>query len=149
MTSKERTVQDVLDAHPDLGYGGFTCGHIGPPQRPGCRHFDCGQPREVTDRDLAALRTAQSLVVIETVAALLDPCRYTKAVSGSSPGSYGLKHATERRLADDPVVRGYVSNGQLIAAALLCGFPVRRYGDGSPNAGVGIYRADVRAIESA
>lgn len=146
MTTRQSTVQAALAAHPDLGANGFACGHTDATPQPGCRNLSCGQPREDADRDLAALRTADSATVIEAVAALLEPCRRTKAADGRSPGSYGLKHTAEQCLADDPVAHGYVSNGQLIAAALLCGFPVARYGAGSPNAAIGIHRGDVRRM---
>ena len=42
-------------------------------------------------------------------------------VWGTGFGSYGLKHRCERDLSYDPVVQGYVSNGEFIMAAILAG----------------------------
>ncbi len=55
-------------------------------------------------------------------------------------GSYGLKHFAEDDLGD------YVANGELIAAAIIAGYPYRRGGDGSPNAVFGISSRSITAL---
>lgn len=140
------SLASVLAAHPDLGYAGFVCGHTDGRPRAGCGRLDCGKPEQP---DLDALRDERSVTVIQAVADLLEPLRRTKTAGDRSPGSYQLKHLAEKRLDDHPAAQGYVSNGQLIAAALLCGFPVAPEGGGSPNAAIGLHRADLRDLERA
>ena len=53
-----------------------------------------------------------------------------KPDDGRSRGSYGLKHVAEG-LTD-----GYISNGVLLAAALIAGVRVKPHGNGSPNADI-------------
>lgn len=151
MTEPANTATNLdttLTHWPDLGYGGFTCGHYDR-RRPGCLNLECGKPEALFTQDRARLLTPESRRVITAVARLLTPWRATLRAGASSPGSYELKHTAERLLKDDPHARGYVANGQLIAAALLCGFPVTRDGGGSPNAAVGIRRVDARALRTA
>lgn len=136
----------TLGAHPSLGYAGFACGHTDGRPRPGCRRIECGTPER---DDLARLRTDDSAAVIHAAAVILERARHTKAVYAGSPGSYTLKHLVEDQLKTHPIAHGYVSNGQLIAAALLCGFPVLPDGDGSPNAGIGLHRADLGELKRA
>lgn len=139
---------DAALAHwPDLGMGGLTCGHYDR-RRSGCVNLECGKPAAWFTEDRTRLFAPTSRAVIAAVARILAPCRATVRAGASSPGSYELKHIAERLLDDDPDARGYVANGQLIAAALLCGFPVAREGGGSPNAAVGMRRVDVRALEA-
>lgn len=147
-TSLTAELDAALANWPDLGYSGLTCGHYDR-RRPGCRNLACGKPEALFTEDRARLLTPNSRAVIAAVARLLTPCRATLRAGASSPGSYELKHTAERLLKDDPHARGYVANGQLIAAALLCGFPVMRERDGSPNAAVGIRRVDARALRAA
>jgi hypothetical protein len=52
-------------------------------------------------------------------------------------GSYALKHLYERATGE------YVTNGELILAALAAGYPVRPDGPGRPNAAVGVRARDV------
>lgn len=50
----------------------------------------------------------------------------------ANAGSYHLKHLAEEDLGS------YVSNGELIAAAIIAGYSYRRKGNGSPNATFGM-----------
>lgn len=54
--------------------------------------------------------------------------------------SYGLKHMAER------VLGGYVSNGELIAAAITAGYPYRRSSAASPNALFGMSSRSITAL---
>lgn len=106
----------------------------------------CGKTDEWLAEDRGALATPHSLAVILAVAEVIDPCRRVKRATDDSPGSYQLKHSVEKVLTNHPVVRGYVSNGQLIVAAAACGFPVRQDSPNSPNAAIGMYQADARGL---
>lgn len=144
MTDSHDTVVGALESAPDLAMYGYRCQHTaGAPGR--CRNDMCGKPADF-ERDRAALLGAGSLAVIAAAMRVLRTCRPTARVAGRAPSSYGLKHAIEDRLTDDPAARGYVANGQAIAAALALGFPVGRYEDSSPNAAVGLHLADYRRL---
>ena len=54
-------------------------------------------------------------------------------------GSYSLKHIAEKALD------GYVTNGELIAAAIIAGFPHRSDGVSSPNMSFGMTVGSIRA----
>lgn len=138
----EADLWEVFERWPLLSANGFHCGHIGR-RRIGCVNLACGESETWLAEDRAALTTRRSFAVMLAVAEVIDPWRRTKTVTDGSPGSYGLKHVVERMLTDHPVARGYVCNGQMIVAAGACGFPIRRDSPGSPNAGIGMYRADV------
>lgn len=56
---------------------------------------------------------------VQKVCDLLQLCEKSKRIN-SNHSSYGLKHTVERHLG------AYTSNGELIAAMLLCGFKHRR-----------------------
>lgn len=141
-------VPGVLKKWPDLCGDGISCGHFDGGRRGGCHSFACGEPEDRFQRDRAYLLEPGSVAVVEAVVEVLQRCRPTKQATYSSPGSYELKHRVERLLRADPGVRGYVSNGQLIVAALVLGVPVRRYGDSSPNVLIGLRKIDVRRLGS-
>ena len=50
----------------------------------------------------------------------------TKNINPRAGTSYGLKHAAEHEV-------GYIANGMFVAAAITCGFRIKRNAD-SPNA---------------
>lgn len=58
----------------------------------------------------------------------------------SEYGSYSIKHMAERHLG------GYVANGELIAAAIIGGYPYRRGEDLSPNATFGMSSRSLAAL---
>lgn len=58
-------------------------------------------------------------------------------------GSYGLKHVYEAATGE------YVTNGELILAALAAGYPVKPDGPGHPNAGIGVRTRDVNRVRKA
>jgi len=139
----EADLWEVMERRPRLGAYGLWCIHPAGARRPGCESFPCGESEAWFAADRAALTSADSVAVMLAVAEVIDPCRRTGAVMSNSPNSYGLKHVVERMLTDHPVVRGYVSNGQMIVTVEACGFPIRRDSPSSPNVGIGMYRADV------
>jgi len=69
------------------------------------------------------------------VAALLSPAERTQTPTISS---YSLKHSIERALGT------YVSNGVVIAAAIMVGLPLGK--PRGPNADIGVSRRWVRSI---
>jgi hypothetical protein len=142
----ETELRAVIDQYPLLGASGFHCGHPAGRRRVGCTNLACGKPVEWLVEDRAALVTPRSVVVMLAVAEVINPCRRTKRATDDSPGSYQLKHSVEKVLTNHPVARGYVSNGQLIVAAVACGFPVRQDSPNSPNAAIGMYQADARGL---
>nr|WP_221378305.1 hypothetical protein [Actinoplanes polyasparticus] len=60
------------------------------------------------------------------------------AIKTPATGSYGMKHVVEDVLGE------YVANGELIAAALMAGYPMRY--DGGPSATFGMSRRDVETV---
>lgn len=58
-------------------------------------------------------------------------------------GSYSLKHIAEELLGE------YVSNGELIAAAIIAGYPYRREGGSSPNVSFGMTAGSLKAARQA
>lgn len=144
MTDSHGAVLGAIESAPDLSMYGYRCQHTATgPER--CTNFMCGKPADF-ERERAALLGADSLAVIEAAMRVLGTCRATARVGGRAPGSYGLKHAIEDRLTGDPAASGYVANGQAIVAALALGFPVQRDPGSSPNAGIGIRRADYERL---
>lgn len=142
-TASQRRLERILTAHPNLTSDGFSCGHQAPAR--GCRNLSCGDQVK-TGLSHARLRLPRAAAVIKAVADLLGPYVPADRATTRSPGSYQLKHAAEHCLADHPVARGYVANGEFIAAALLAGFPVKPEGGGSPNALIGMRQADARDL---
>jgi hypothetical protein len=71
---------------------------------------------------------------IESAMTFLDLCGHAPK---PTVGSYTLKHMVEDwggQCAGCP----YVSNGAVIVAAHALGFPIKPYGGGNPNAGIGV-----------
>ena len=141
----QRRLKAILAAHPELTSDGYTCGHDTPVR--GCQNLACGDWVK-TGRAAATLRLPRAAETIAAVVELLKPYSPTGRVSQRSPNSYQLKHVAERCLTDHAIVRGYVPNGEFIAAALFAGFKVEPCGHGSPNALIGMRQADVRDLEA-
>lgn len=74
---------------------------------------------------------------VATVVAWLADVTPTRRLTDWS--SYELKHYVERTPP-----RGYISNGAMIAGALLAGFRVRRFDRKSPNAQFNMRTRDIR-----
>jgi hypothetical protein len=146
MTDSYGTVVSAIEAAPDLAMYGYRCGHMAAGAGR-CLNAMCGKPDDFAG-DRARLLGANSLAVIEAAMGVLRTCRPTVRAGGRAPSSYGLKHALEERLTDHPAARGYVANGQAIAAALALGFPVGRYELASPNAGIGVHLVDYERLRA-
>ena len=99
----------VMEKHPDLCYGGFGVG--------------------LSEESLPELREELVRSQSELWRALLfmGACKPNR---GRSRGSYGLKH-----IAED-LTGGYISNGVLLAAALIAEVRVKPHGSVSPNADI-------------
>jgi hypothetical protein len=117
----------ILDAHPRLTDHGF-----GTQQVPGATAEDRA---EQFAGERARLRMAWR-AVIDVADWLRSNIGATKTATRHS--SYHLKHVAERALGR------YVSNGELITAGLLAGYPMREL-DG-PNALFGMRARDVAAV---
>ncbi len=118
-TITTQDIQAILDEHRGLHYHGNS-------------HY-CGP-------DLAGrneLLTPDSVATIGRVCGWLNAnIAHTKQVTRFC-GSYGLKHIAERHIGE------YVSNGQFIVAALLCGYGAAL---DYPNA---LFAMSVRSIKAA
>jgi hypothetical protein len=118
-----RTLAEVLDEHPTLGSFGF--GVFFP------RSKTPAEREHELERYRAELRRA-ARDVDQVRGWLLDNLKPIKTPTQSS---YRLKHIAERALGR------YVSNGELIAAALMAGYPISRP-DG-PNVNVAVSARDL------
>jgi hypothetical protein len=85
-----------------------------------------------------------SLEQVATAIAFLRRCRLTRS-RAARLSSYGLKHAAER-WGKAAGMAPYVSNGELIAAALFLGFPVE-FNTTCVNALVGVDKRSLRKLE--
>jgi hypothetical protein len=103
--------EEVLEAEPLLNRAGLGLGN-------GSMY---GKTREERRAKLATWR--EELQSAHSVANVLRVHDWLLAnitpIKTPTRGSYGLKHVAERALGD------YVANGELIAAALMAGYPMR------------------------
>jgi len=100
------------------------------------RRLSVEQRREQLQRERDDLRRRAATVVRvgEWLLANIAPIK-TPAV-----GSYGMKHVAEKAIGE------YITNGELIAAALMAGYPMGRpYG---PNVDFGMSKRDVDAARA-
>jgi len=128
----DRRLAAVMFEEPTLNLNG-----IGPGPYP-------GTPQERRERSEAWRRElrARSAHVHQIRAWLEDNIEPRKTIN-SWAGSYGLKHIAENALG------AYVSNGELIAAAIIAGFPYRLEGGRSPNVYFGMRAASIKAARTA
>lgn len=100
------------------------------------------KPVAVRNAELVAGRNElrDSAVQIFEIAAWMQG--HLSPIKAPSVGSYTLKHVAERALDS------YVANGELIAAALLIGYPHRYDGIGSPNVSFGISTRDLKQVKA-
>jgi hypothetical protein len=98
--------------------------------------FD-GRRKSAADRDVELANGRAALIEREahvmTIAAWLSA--NIQLINTPSAGSYHVKHVVER------AINGYVTNGELIAAALIAGYTFR-YTDG-PNVDFGMSKRDI------
>ena len=97
-------VEKLLEQHPLLSDGGY------------------GRPKDYWDKHTAwraALVTPTSIVEIERLCHWIDGNLSPQKSINRRHTSYGLKHIAEREI-------GYITNGQFIVAALLCGYRMMR-----------------------
>lgn len=84
--------------------------------------------------------------------ALFSALKPTKTVGAKARSSYGIKHLAEAQaydLGDGIVLRpDYVSNVDVMVAALDGGFPTKHHGGSSPNVSIGIAVASLGLIEA-
>lgn len=102
----------LLDANPDLNMAGFGSWHT------------TRTPKAVVKVELVTARIkliARANEIEQIMRWLRGNVNMRKTVSRDA-GSYRVKHLVEEEIL------GYVSNGQLIAAALLVGYPYRERG---------------------
>ncbi|WP_203756472.1 hypothetical protein [Actinoplanes cyaneus] len=124
-----QSLTEVMDQQPLLTYFGFGVS------------WRRGQTAEERRTELAAGRTrlaGHDESVREIAAWLRDNVTPIKT---PTVGSYGMKHVVE------DLIGRYVSNGELIAAALVAGYP-HRHIDG-PNATFGMSARDVDRLRKA
>lgn len=123
------TFDKILDEYPRL-----TSFGMGTYWRPD----DTAQQRaEEFDKERTHLR--DSLPIVITVALWLTA--NIGMIKTPTRGSYGLKHLAESSIGH------YVTNGQLIAAALIAGYPMREAG--GPNPLFGMRKRDLDRAEAA
>jgi hypothetical protein len=123
------TFDKILDEHPRLTSFGMGIYR---------RHTDTAQQRaDEFDKERTHLRN--SLPIVITVALWLTA--NIGMIKTPTRGSYGLKHLAESSIGH------YVTNGQLIAAALIAGYPMREAG--GPNPLFGMRKRDLDRAEAA
>jgi hypothetical protein len=132
-------IRAVLDSHPTLGGSGWHT-------RSAVRGWGWDDRPGRADRDLEDLRSDHSITVIAAVAEWLSQWRTIKAAHAGSPHSYMLKHYAEMALTCHPDVLGYVSNGQLIAAAYVIAYPVAHCYPNSPDSEIGIRVTELKKM---
>lgn len=103
----------------DFGFGVFDERRLPPTER-----------AEQFRANRALMFETRSLDGFQRACDWLTRQRRTKQINPGAGSSYGLKHAAEYEV-------GYVTNGMFIAAAVACGFRVKRIAD-SPNAHLNI-----------
>lgn len=116
----------ILEREPSLNRAGFGVHHgrkVSAEQR--ARDLDAGRRELIAQAD--TVRRVHDWLVVNVT-----------AIKSPTAGSYGMKHVVEAALGE------YVSNGELIGAALMAGYPMRY--DGGPNASFGMSRRDVQRL---
>lgn len=116
-------IQRILDQHPQLHFYGY--GPLGKDAMPG-------------DRD--ELAGTESVAVITKVVAWLQENIVPTRTINPRHSSYSMKHLAERAIGE------YVGGGQLIVAALLCGYPM---GDKGYSRSFGMSNRSIQAVYAA
>lgn len=123
-----RTLAEVMEQHPELSYFGigvYSQARLAPAER---RAELAAQRHTLTEHETAVMAIAAWL------RENIGPIKTTAA------GSYDLKHVAEKALGN------YVSNGELIAAALVANYP-HSYTEG-PNMRFGMSKRDVTRLRN-
>lgn len=118
----------VMHQHPRLNIIGFGFNQFEPSLAARRRQFP---------QDRAELR--QSAERLTPVCEWLREHVAPRQSVNSSAGSYGIKHMFESE-------QFYITNGELIAAALIAGYPMREEGGDSPNARFGMSSKSLKMI---
>ncbi|MBF6340861.1 hypothetical protein IU450_33965 [Nocardia abscessus] len=122
------SLAEVMEQHPQLGSFG-----IGVYKQPG--QTPAQRQAELTDERKTLAEQEVWVVEIATwLRANLTP------IKTPTVGSYDMKHMVEKAIGT------YVTNGELIAAALIAGYP-HRYTDG-PNLQLGMRSRDMKRIRT-
>lgn len=121
------SLDEVMDQHPVLCDNGFDVFEARR-KSPGIRDAELREARQAL-RD----RADHVALVVDLLHARVRPVKTCKA------HSYTVKHRVENELG------AYTTNGELIAAALMAGYPFKRDGDG-PNLLLGMSLVDVDAL---
>lgn len=129
-TAIQQRLAITMQEHPwlsDFGIGTF--------RRPGLTHAERMANLKKDRKDLW-----QSYQEVAEIASwLLDTISPIKTIDQSRT-SYRLKHIVERRLGK------YITNGQFIAAAIICGYPYKMI-PGSPNVHFGMSRKSFNKLD--
>ncbi|WP_410582700.1 hypothetical protein [Amycolatopsis sp. lyj-108] len=115
--------EKVLEEQPRLTYFGFGIFQ----QR--------GQTLQERQQEFAQRRTRLAAALPNVVKVYLWLRRNVQPIKTPAQGSYGLKHLAENVLGD------YVSNGELIAAAIMAGYPMST--PHGPNANFAMSKRDI------
>lgn len=133
----ERRLAVVMLEHPRLNYTGLGMA------------FVVTTPREQQMQQYKAhrqtLRSAADRV--EHLRSWLVQTFEPRKTVYDGAGSYGLKHIAEEVLREP--MGGHVSNGELIAAALIAGYPHEQRPGDEPNVWFGMRAASVKAARAA
>lgn len=101
-------VNGILQQHPRLNFGGYGLGC-------GERKLSPSERMGKIDGLRAHLLDDESIAQIGKVCDWINANLEMQKTTNLRMSSYGLKHVVEKEI-------GYVSNGQFIVAALLCGY---------------------------
>lgn len=107
-----KSLEEVIDEHPTLNFGGHAASQITP-------NFDMESER---------WSLAQSIDAVEAAMDYLVGLPVVKVTSRRARDSYELKHKAERTSRAMACAGGYISNGCLIAAAYMLGLEVKPTG---------------------
>lgn len=125
----DRRLAALMDSEPYLNVNGFG---------PGAYTRNLQERREQFRQWRTELRSSSERVEM-LCRWLVDNFESRKTINERA-GSYTLKHLAEKDLGK------YVANGQLIAAALIVGYPCRKGSGTSPNADFGMSARSITAI---
>lgn len=121
-----KSLTEVMEEHPELCYFGMGA-------------FD---PRRKTREERQAYIEADRRTLLEHADATHALAQWLEAnvsaIKTPSINSYSMKHTAERAIGTP------VSNGQLIAAALMVGYPHRF---GRPNVMFGMSQKDIKRLD--
>lgn len=133
----ERQLAVAMIEHPRLNYSGLGMAFVVPTPRE--------QKMQQYREHRRSLRSAADRV--EHLRSWLVQTFEPRKTVYDGAGSYGLKHIAEEVLREP--MGGYVSNGEIIAAALIAGYPHEQRPGDEPNVWFGMRAASVKAARGA